>query len=218
MQPAALPPAQTVVAESRTMQPSSAGHGGRHESTNPFAREGRRIWSHPAASPARSSCSPRVACTFPESMSGSDCDSPMAAPARCTAKPWSTAVPPRTHVCWSWSSDCTWCAAGHTRSSAGRASSIRHCSSASPASFPSYGWRMTSTTSIAASMNGTAQPAPSTTPDALWRILELGCVPGSIHYVVLPGLRRNEVLTDLHLLDAQAPLDAAAWWRPVAAA
>src|SRR6185436_17427051 len=30
----------------------------------------------------------------------------------------------------------------------------------------------------------------------LWRILELGCVPGSIHYMVIPGLRRDEVLHD----------------------
>jgi hypothetical protein len=52
----------------------------------------------------------------------------------------------------------------------------------------------------------------------LWRILELGCVPGSIHYMVVPGLRRDEVLNDPHVLDARAPLDAAAWWRPVAAA
>jgi hypothetical protein len=27
----------------------------------------------------------------------------------------------------------------------------------------------------------------------LWRILELGCEPGSIHYSVLPGCRRDEV-------------------------
>jgi len=52
----------------------------------------------------------------------------------------------------------------------------------------------------------------------LWRILELGCVPGSIHYVVVPGVHRDEVLRDPHLLDAQAPLEAGAWWRPVAAA
>jgi hypothetical protein len=52
----------------------------------------------------------------------------------------------------------------------------------------------------------------------LWRILELGCVPGSIHYIVVPGLSRDEVLNDPHLLDARAPFDADSWWRPVAAA
>jgi hypothetical protein len=52
----------------------------------------------------------------------------------------------------------------------------------------------------------------------LWRILALGCVPGSIRYTVLPGLRRDEVLRDPHLLDARAPDAAAAWWRLVAAA
>jgi hypothetical protein len=52
----------------------------------------------------------------------------------------------------------------------------------------------------------------------LWRILELGCVPGSIRYMVLPGLRRDEMLEDPRLLEARAPDDPAAWWRPVAAA
>lgn len=52
----------------------------------------------------------------------------------------------------------------------------------------------------------------------LWRILELGCVRGSIHYVVVPGLHRDEVLKDPHLLEARAPLDSEAWWPPVAAA
>jgi hypothetical protein len=52
----------------------------------------------------------------------------------------------------------------------------------------------------------------------LWRILELGCVPGSIQYLVLHGVRRDAVLQDLHLLDAPAGDDAAQWWRPVAAA
>jgi hypothetical protein len=52
----------------------------------------------------------------------------------------------------------------------------------------------------------------------LWRILELGCIPGSIHYTVLPGLRRDEVLEHPAVLDLQAPAAIAGWWRPVAAA
>src|SRR3712207_1594909 len=40
---------------------------------------------------------------------------------------------------------------------------------------------------------------------ALWRVLALGCVPDSIHYLVLPGLRRDEVLQAPQLLDAAAP-------------
>jgi hypothetical protein len=44
---------------------------------------------------------------------------------------------------------------------------------------------------------------------ALWRVLALVSVPGSIHYVVLPGLRRDE------LLDRPAVLDGmpTAWWH-----
>ena len=52
---------------------------------------------------------------------------------------------------------------------------------------------------------------------ALWRVLALVSVPGSIHYIVLPGLYRDDVLARAELLDlapaaARAP-DAAAWWR-----
>jgi hypothetical protein len=40
-------------------------------------------------------------------------------------------------------------------------------------------------------------------------------VRGSIHYIVLPGLRRDEVLARPQALAGQAPGQAAAWWRPV---
>ena len=53
---------------------------------------------------------------------------------------------------------------------------------------------------------------------SLWRVLALGCVPHSIHYMVLPGLRRDELLHAPHLLDATAPDNSAAWWRLVEAA
>jgi hypothetical protein len=43
---------------------------------------------------------------------------------------------------------------------------------------------------------------------ALWRVLALVSVPGSIRYVVLPGLRRDEVLQHPHLLGGDE-----AWWR-----
>jgi hypothetical protein len=47
---------------------------------------------------------------------------------------------------------------------------------------------------------------------ALWRVLALVSVPGSIHYVVLPGLRRDELLVRPQIV-AGAAADAAAWWR-----
>jgi hypothetical protein len=47
---------------------------------------------------------------------------------------------------------------------------------------------------------------------ALWRVLALVSVPGSIHYVVLPGLRRDELLARPQAL-AGAGADAAAWWH-----
>jgi hypothetical protein len=43
-------------------------------------------------------------------------------------------------------------------------------------------------------------------------VLALVSVPGSIHYVVLPGLRRDELLARPQLLAGAA--DAAAWGRP----
>jgi hypothetical protein len=49
---------------------------------------------------------------------------------------------------------------------------------------------------------------------ALWRVLALVSVPESIHYMVLPGLRRDDLLTRPHVL-AWAAAGRAAWWRPV---
>ena len=51
---------------------------------------------------------------------------------------------------------------------------------------------------------------------ALWRVLALVSVPGSIHYVILPGLRRDELLAQPQAL-AWAAADRTAWWRPVEA-
>jgi hypothetical protein len=50
---------------------------------------------------------------------------------------------------------------------------------------------------------------------ALWRVLALVSVRGSIHYRVVPGLRREELLarSDLH---AEPTAEARGWWRPVA--
>jgi len=45
---------------------------------------------------------------------------------------------------------------------------------------------------------------------ALWRVLALVSVPGSIHYMVLPGLRRDEFLAR-----PQALTGGEQWWRPV---
>lgn len=52
---------------------------------------------------------------------------------------------------------------------------------------------------------------------SLWRVLALGCDPRSIHYHVLPGLRRDEVVANPQLLDTWADARSA-WWRLVEAA
>ncbi|MFI7063595.1 hypothetical protein ACIBL3_21600 [Kribbella sp. NPDC050124] len=49
---------------------------------------------------------------------------------------------------------------------------------------------------------------------ALWRVLELVSVKGSIHYHVVPGLRRDELLADPDALAAAEPPGQDAWWRP----
>jgi hypothetical protein len=51
---------------------------------------------------------------------------------------------------------------------------------------------------------------------ALWRVLALVSVPGSVHYIVLPGLRRDELLARPEALASTATADAPAWWRLVA--
>jgi hypothetical protein len=49
---------------------------------------------------------------------------------------------------------------------------------------------------------------------ALWRVLALVSVPGSVHYMVLPGLRRDDLLARPQVL-AWTAAGRAAWWRPV---
>jgi hypothetical protein len=46
---------------------------------------------------------------------------------------------------------------------------------------------------------------------ALWRVLALVSVPGSVHYVVLPGLRRD-VLLEKPFLAPGVAADSVAWW------
>lgn len=51
----------------------------------------------------------------------------------------------------------------------------------------------------------------------LWRVLALGCEPGSIHYHVVPGMRRDTLVA----APASAQIgssEIAAWWRPIRAA
>lgn len=52
---------------------------------------------------------------------------------------------------------------------------------------------------------------------ALWHVLALVSAPGSIHYTIVAGLRRDEILADPRCLAGpDAPTGAAGWWRPVA--
>jgi hypothetical protein len=51
---------------------------------------------------------------------------------------------------------------------------------------------------------------------ALWRVLALVSVRDSIHYQVLPGLRRDDVLQNPHSLDSAAAQNDREWWRLVA--
>ncbi len=46
----------------------------------------------------------------------------------------------------------------------------------------------------------------------LWRVLALVSVPGSVHYIVLPGLGRDDFIRRPRALDGEAAADAA-WWR-----
>ena len=47
---------------------------------------------------------------------------------------------------------------------------------------------------------------------ALWRVLALVSVRGSIHYVVLPGLHRDALLKRPQVLLEETAADSAAWW------
>jgi hypothetical protein len=48
---------------------------------------------------------------------------------------------------------------------------------------------------------------------ALWWVLALVSVRGSIHYVVVPGLRRDAVLADPTLLPSVSSTEKQPWWR-----
>jgi hypothetical protein len=48
---------------------------------------------------------------------------------------------------------------------------------------------------------------------SLWRVLELVSERGSIDYRVFPGLSRDDVLADPHMLDRYASVDEGKWWR-----
>lgn len=48
---------------------------------------------------------------------------------------------------------------------------------------------------------------------ALWRVLELVSVPGSIRYHVLPGLQRDEVFADPGRMEESRAGSSGAWWR-----
>ena len=52
---------------------------------------------------------------------------------------------------------------------------------------------------------------------ALSWVLKLVSVPGSVHYAVLPGLRRDELLADPGLGRTVAPEGDGEWWRLVGA-
>ena len=49
---------------------------------------------------------------------------------------------------------------------------------------------------------------------SLWRVLALVSVPGSIHYRVLPGMRRDEFLRDPGAYGSTRVATGPDWWRP----
>lgn len=52
----------------------------------------------------------------------------------------------------------------------------------------------------------------------LWRVLALVSMPGSIHYHVLPGRRRDDLLASHQRAEPAAPEERREWWRVIAAA
>jgi hypothetical protein len=50
---------------------------------------------------------------------------------------------------------------------------------------------------------------------ALWRVLALVSASGSIHYRVVPGIRRSDLLADPALLGRTGPIAVTDWWRLV---
>ena len=113
-----------------------------------------------------------------------------------------------------WSSGCGPCEAGAMPSSAGRACSTPRCSSASPASSPSCGWPTTNRRLPGRLRVGRGDRAEAYAR-ALWRVLALVSVPGSIHYGVVPGVRRSDLLAHPRAARTGGAAEPTDWWRLV---
>jgi hypothetical protein len=50
---------------------------------------------------------------------------------------------------------------------------------------------------------------------ALWWALMVVAERSSIHYAVLPGIRRDDLLREPSIADTDAPDEPRAWWRPI---
>jgi hypothetical protein len=100
-----------------------------------------------------------------------------------------------------------------TTCSGARVCSILHSSSGFPALSPNCGWPTTNMVSIEGCTSGMGLSKRSTTR-ALWRVLALVSVPGSIHYRVLPGLLRDDLISNPQLAPAD---ETGTWWRLSAA-
>ena len=114
----------------------------------------------------------------------------------CTGRQSSGAARPRSRACSSWSSGCGRCAAGDTPLF--RWESLLN----TPlfVGFPGFVSKLWLANDDRGRYRGLYQWDGPRRADhyarALWRVLALVSVPGSIHYVVLSGLRRDELLSE----------------------
>jgi len=50
---------------------------------------------------------------------------------------------------------------------------------------------------------------------SLWRVLKIGCEPASIHYIVLPDVRRDELVSAVVPAGTVSEGAGSPWWRPI---
>ena len=82
----------------------------------------------------------------------------------------------------------------------------------------SSGWPTTATVHTGGLYEWDGPHAAEQYARALWRVLALVSVPGSIDYQGLPGVRRDELLAQPSRIDTAMPVNGSEWWRLIEAA
>ena len=150
----------------------------------------------------------------PRHTSAGDVPSLTARRPRSTERPLPTSLQPRRRRCSSSASGCVACAARRAHAVFRLESVLNTVLFAGFPGFVSKLWFANDDNGVYRGLYDWDDPdLAEAYVGALWWVLALVSIPASIHYVVLPDHRRDELLADPQLAAAVAPDEAGAWWR-----